>query len=251
MFCGGCGKEIPAGIRFCGNCGWKVPENAAEPSKPVCKACGAEITPGIKFCGKCGAKIETEPEVKAEPKTEEKSEVKSEPKPESKQTEVASIDSLNAQQKKELIEYIDSMLAKDNPFEVEKSQRLYFGTSSLAFIESIVPDVKDYTSLGIYQEQLRSIKTSITGETEKPVVEEQKVVESKEVKQPVEKPAPVESSVQSVTRLIRITTPEGSFEFKSSGAADKSFLLGKYTVEIVANHELLSETNITVKAPKE
>ena len=58
MFCGKCGNEIAAGIRFCGVCGWKVPETAA---KPVCKGCGAEIVPGTKFCGVCGAKVEEEP----------------------------------------------------------------------------------------------------------------------------------------------------------------------------------------------
>lgn len=247
MFCGGCGKEIEAGIRFCGNCGWKVPENASEPSKPVCKACGAEIVPGIKFCGKCGAKIEEASESKAEIKAE----VKTEPKPEVMQNAAPSIECLNDQQKKDLIEYIELQLAKDNPFEIEKFQHSYFGTTSFDYMKSIVPDVTACKSIDNYKEQLITIKKSISGETEVPVLEEKKAVEQKEMKQTVEKPAPVESSVQSVTRLIRITTPEGSFEFKSSGAADKSYLLGKYKVEIVANHELLSETNITVKSAKE
>ena len=82
-----------------------------------------------------------------------------------RRSEPKSIEELNEQQRNDLIEYIDIQLAKDDREDITKLQNSYFGTSSLAYMKYLAPDVTSFTSLGIYKEQLNTLKASLSPST--------------------------------------------------------------------------------------
>lgn len=70
------------------------------------------------------------------------------------------------------------------------------------------------------------------------------IVEQPEVEAVVK--MPVEPVVKPVNRTIRITTPEGTMEFKSTGKADETFLHGSYKIEVFADNEPCGSAAATV-----
>lgn len=170
MFCGKCGNQISAGVRFCGKCGWQVPNVEQVPSKPVCKSCGAELKEGIKFCGVCGAKVESD-----------------------------------------------------------------------------VPESAPAQSVPPVTEQVRSLPQTST----EPVKEVPPQPQVEQPKAEVSVEAPAESVAKTVSRLIRLTTPDGTMEFKSTGKADDSFLCGLYKIEVLADDEPCGSAECVIENKEE
>lgn len=56
--------------------------------------------------------------------------------------------------------YIDAQLKKDNLQEIKDLQDLYFGTTSLEFLKSIVPDAYEFDKIEEYKSKLESINIS-------------------------------------------------------------------------------------------
>lgn len=62
---------------------------------------------------------------------------------------------------------------------------------------------------------------------------------------------PSEPVAKTVSRLVRLSTPDGTMEFKSTGKADATFLCGAYKIEVLADDGLCWSADCTIANKEE